>query len=83
MVLAEKDQMCTMEDQAQAMQQDHSTEGLLIIRLEVLLTVQASLFKGNVVYNVALLNSYLCHIWELSLDSWLDWFLKLQSTRLG
>ena len=43
MVLAEKDQMCTMEDQAQAMQQDHSTEGLLNIRLEVLLTVQTSL----------------------------------------
>ena len=43
MVLAEKDQMCTMEDQAQAMQQDHSTEGLLNIRLEILLTEQTSL----------------------------------------
>ena len=43
MVLAEKDQMCSMEDQAQAMQQDHSTEGRLIIRLEVLLTVRTSL----------------------------------------
>ena len=46
MVLAEKDQMCTMEDQAQAMQQDRRTEGLLIIRLEVLLTVRASLSKA-------------------------------------